>query len=220
MAEKIILSPHIDDAILSMGGQILAWKQQSETVRIIDIFSKMSYVYGTFLPWQLATLIRRREEQKIANELGLEIIYRDLPEAYLRGYRTIDSFFDGTIERVNKEASLLQSVMSAIPSGELFIPMSIGNHIDHQLVTVAALQKNSKYIFYEDMPYAASGINSEIKDQLVERYGLQKRTIKIDIEMKKKLVLSYKSQPVKNWVSLIVNYALRNNGEIQYVQQL
>ena len=85
---KQIISPHIDDAMLSLGGSILNWLKEGEQVRIIDVFSisqainkdAISVLGGKKYPtdFKSAMKIKKAEEKKIQSIFGLIDTYNEV----------------------------------------------------------------------------------------------------------------------------------------------
>ena len=162
----IILSPHPDDAAISLGGMMLAGGPGK--VMVVDVFSRTA---AWRFPDSLANLaridaIRRREEALMSLLTGAQVRMLDLPEALLRG-RTLDEAFTcaaGTGEAAAGRAlaAAAGELAGQYPHARWYLPLGIGNHIDHRVVRDAAVEAlrragvaDRRVSFYEDLPYAA-----------------------------------------------------------------
>ncbi|MDG6900508.1 MAG: PIG-L family deacetylase [Nitrososphaerota archaeon] len=160
----VIVSPHVDDAFLSLGG--LLSKKQFGTALVLNLFSQSKYAkprYGDSV--KEIGKERRREELINAAAVGCAVEFSGLPEAGLRGYQI---GADGKIwgdnpsrrdieVAIEAERRILDRIRDA---KDVFFPLAIGRHVDHMIVSKigieTATRKNSglNFHFYEDMPYA------------------------------------------------------------------
>ena len=64
---KIIISPHIDDAALALGGSLLNWLRAGERVYVLNVFSLCaeSYYDTSGLQNEEKTRLRKKEEVRI-----------------------------------------------------------------------------------------------------------------------------------------------------------
>src|SRR3954449_7408206 len=92
MYDWIYLSPHLDDAALSCGGQIFAASQGGERVLIVTITagnpvgSVSSYAASLHSRWELvdATEARRQEDLAACAILGAESLHWAVPDCIYR----------------------------------------------------------------------------------------------------------------------------------------
>ncbi len=145
---NIIISPHIDDAFLSLGGLLTRDKRTKQ--KVVDIFTITNFTLkGPGNPKQI-TILRKKEEKKNARKLGVEVDF--LP------------FYDNPVRKGGEKEKLVERVKENLKpyldQGErVFFPLGIGNHIDHVVTSKAALELlhetwNTNIYFYEDLPYA------------------------------------------------------------------
>jgi LmbE family N-acetylglucosaminyl deacetylase len=165
---RVVVSPHLDDAILSLGGSIAAWTAAGERVVIATIYTtgptlaRLAPSMRKFADY--AT--RRREDATAAAVVGAEVCYLDQVErAFRRPYLTGWSFFttppgrDGFATLANVTRALA-GVLRA--PEHIYVPFGIGNHVDHVEALVAATDVAhagswlDRVRFYEDF-YALSG---------------------------------------------------------------
>src|SRR3954469_806836 len=88
----IYLSPHLDDAALSCGGQIYAATQRQERVLIVTITAGdpiapvSDYAASLHTRWELvdATAARRQEDLTACSILGADALDWDIPDCIYR----------------------------------------------------------------------------------------------------------------------------------------
>lgn len=179
----IYLSPHLDDAALSCGGLIHQQARQGMRPLVITCFAGVPD-YGMLSPfatWQHQRwgeapdpIGHRRKEDAMAMAcLGaeyehweyLDCIYRSHPASGEFLYTTEEALFD-TIDLSDHHliAELAARLKKSLPmeGALLYAPLAAGQHVDHQLVSQAALQtQNDGYRvwWYEDYPYAENRQN-------------------------------------------------------------
>jgi LmbE family N-acetylglucosaminyl deacetylase len=164
----LILSPHSDDAAFSLGGA-LAGGHLPQPCTVLTLFGRSNYARGGFHPTEAIPRIsteRRAEDQRWAEQTGVNLIYLDLPEAALRHGSHFDTIFapiapgdalPDTAERAIRDA--VQRLDPAL----LLAPLALGGHRDHVLVQRAAraLADGAGLGFYEDLPYAQEAPEAE-----------------------------------------------------------
>ena len=169
MSTTLVISPHLDDAVLSLGGSIAAWVAAGTRVVIATV-----YTTGPALA-ELAPRMRkfadyatrRTEDAAACAALGAEPRYLDqIERAFRRPYLTGWGFFHTPADR-DGFTTLAQVTRALDPLRELdperiVVPLGIGNHVDHVEALIAAtdwaLANNliDRVRFYEDF-YALSG---------------------------------------------------------------
>jgi len=160
----LYLSPHLDDAVLSCGGQIAQLVRAGHRVRVITVFAGDAVSQAAVSPhvqelhrrWQLdpdnPIPGRRAEDLAALQTLGVDaqdILHLAFPDCVYRLgkmgwplYFTRDAIF-GEIAPV--EALLIDHIASAIghqlsairdPESKiiLYLPLAAGHHVDHQMV--------------------------------------------------------------------------------------
>jgi LmbE family N-acetylglucosaminyl deacetylase len=174
--DAIYLSPHLDDAALSCGGQIHARARRGERVSIVTLFAggappaaELSALAADLhRRWGLdsgdAVAVRRDEDRRAARELGAECVQLDLPDAIYRFdrrgtplYSTLAALFLDPADDDHAMDSPLRAALAALPESAVVVaPLAIGGHVDHRAVREAALAvvPRDRLWFYEDFPYA------------------------------------------------------------------
>jgi LmbE family N-acetylglucosaminyl deacetylase len=183
----IIVSPHPDDAALSVGGMILlatmnlpafapgqfaSWignHSDAQDILLLDIFSRTAWTRlpGVTDPGAITSL-RLAEERLAARLMRICLYLLDLPEALLRGHTMGDVFTAAPHQQDQLAAHLIEQeiigLASTHPHARWLLPLGAGQHLDHRLSRDAALAAlaraaipRAQIAFYEDLPYAAAG---------------------------------------------------------------
>ena len=115
----------------------------------------------------------------------------------------------------------LVEVVNSIDFHFILVPISIGNHIDHNIVLEAVLNANipiSKILFYEDLPYTLDFNDNQIFEYL---YKIMKEEIEIepyigmfDRHIKEQNISNYSSQFNASTFNRIIEYStnITKNG--------
>lgn len=153
----LIISPHLDDAVLSLGGFLSL--MHSSNCKVITIFNTAWSVDENIKDWENITEKNLAEEKSVMKKLKCEFKFLNYPEALLRGYVKWNADLD-----MEKEKSLLKRIIQdLLPEIEkydnIFFPKGIGKHVDHLLTrniftAIPKLTKNINIFFYEDIPYS------------------------------------------------------------------
>lgn len=220
--DAIYLSPHLDDAALSCGGQIFQRTRAGQVVLVLttmapeDIPPPPSDHAANFLRRCGLTdgggHIRRREDEAACRRLGAEPAHDSRCEAVSRRdaagnalYPTHEAMFDRVrVEDDPLREQLAGRLAGLPPAGLVAVPLGVGGHVDHQLVRQAAEQVFGAALrYYEDYPYANKfgAVRPYVRprrDWIVERIRLEAESFQARYEA----VMCYASQ-----VGLIFNGA-------------
>jgi LmbE family N-acetylglucosaminyl deacetylase len=149
----LVLSPHLDDAVLSCSGYMQRMQAEGARVVIASVFTEGDpRLYQT----------RRREDRCAAALLGASVRHLGFLDAPYRSAKHRD-FCGIAFGRARDYAPTRRAVACEIASlfdrlrPQLVIaPMAVGNHVDHRIVRDAALAAvdSARLRFYEDRPYA------------------------------------------------------------------
>jgi LmbE family N-acetylglucosaminyl deacetylase len=148
--KRIVVSPHLDDAVLSCGGQL------GPETTAVTVFAGTPPP-GTSLPrWDRLTgasdplgqvLLRRSEDAEALDLLGATYRHLDFLDGQYR---------DGGVDARELAAALRDEVTSDVD--EVWIPAAIGDHPDHVIAREAGLivgwQLQISVTMYADLPYA------------------------------------------------------------------
>lgn len=174
-ATVVVVSPHMDDAVWSIGGIIAALTSAGVRVIVATAFTEINSDASTFgreflgrggLDTQTATRRRREEDEEAVRLLGAEPCHLGLldaicrlPLAYGDKHRLA-----GAAARVlpddpgpNQLGRSLRRLLRDVEPAMLLAPLGIGAHVDHQVVANTVLdmvERNRPTFFFEDFPYA------------------------------------------------------------------
>ena len=171
--DSIYLSPHLDDAALSCGGQIFMQTAAGKRVLIVTIMAGnpqtavSSFAQGLHNRWELATDVvaeRRVEDIAACAILGADHLHWDIPDCIYRLHPETKAELYASEEAIfgdvhPAETPLVEQLATRIASlpfhGRLIAPLTLGHHIDHLFVRQAAEACCGAGLwFYEDYPYA------------------------------------------------------------------
>lgn len=162
----LILSPHLDDAVLSVGALIAEATSRGEDVHVATFFSGA----GTEVAAEACCETRRSEDLRALRVLGAKALHLDLPDAPYRGgaYRSFEQIMfapmDAEDPLVSDVAARIEELVRDLTPDLVLSPLAVGEHIDHRLVFEAAraMVHPDRIAYYEDLPYAlvhgASGL--------------------------------------------------------------
>ena len=219
----VVLSPHPDDAPLSLGQSLLNGLLSQYPVTVVVLFGRTS---GT--RWRMARRVDRRVFGPEPSRYRFTSMWRQCEEAvagvafgYSRTIKTLseaplrpdgDKLLDTT--RVLREPSELTEQIQELlrpylrSDTLLLSPAGFGGHIDHQLVAyaAAALQNCSgaNIGFYEDRPYSTDLDDAAIQAQIDH---LNSELIPViaseaaTASMFRRLKLAYPSQTMAQYVA-------------------
>ncbi len=176
----LILSPHLDDAVLSVGGIMERSINSGVAVFAGTIFTADANEAVISSPrvkelhslWGLGdnpTRIRREEDIAAVQSLGSDYIHGNLPDAIYRTDKDGEALYP-TTKAVFSEPSpkdevwqavrgLLEEWLNGIKPGIVLCPLAVGRHVDHVITSEAFRRLKSAekpdIFLYEDMPYSA-----------------------------------------------------------------
>ena len=181
----VVIEPHMDDAALSVGGRLLHRRGQCR-ITILSVvkwsnFTSYLKLKRNFIDVEQITKLRLEESALAAALLGAEHQCLDWFDGPLRFWPP-ERWSQETIEVFNAEsrtfaylfpdrqevlhlAEQLHRTLAALAPDELWIPMGLGDHMDHHttrnacfhMLSEAREQFASLPVFlYEDLPYAAA----------------------------------------------------------------
>lgn len=172
--DTIYLSPHLDDAALSCGGQIFGQTAVGKSVLIVTIMAGdplpaplTEFADSLHKQWQLFSDIvaaRRAEDVAACQVLGADYVHWTIPDCIYRlhpetGAPLYESAHQIFGEIHPAEAGLIDRLarqMADLPGYERIVaPLTVGHHVDHQLVRLASERglEAGRLRYYEDYPY-------------------------------------------------------------------
>ncbi|MFV9506715.1 MAG: PIG-L deacetylase family protein [Oscillochloridaceae bacterium umkhey_bin13] len=173
---QIVLSPHLDDAALSLGGMLATQAARGRPTLVLNICTGRPDPQVPLSPfaaamherWGLSAtevLARRLAEDEAAFEiLGIDSYQIDQLDAI---YRRPDAYYDnptlfGPVAPADplhaNLVSHLRQLYVRYPQAVIYAPLAVGTHVDHQITYAAAqtlVAHGASVAFYEDFPYVA-----------------------------------------------------------------
>jgi len=173
----VYISPHLDDAAFSCGALIYQQAQAGERVIVITVCAGdpppgrlTPFAHGLHARWRLsaveAVAARRAEDVCAMQVLGATPVYLWVPDCIYRtsstGEAVVMSEADlfGALSPLDEPlvTHVAAQIAHLLPRWEpvqVYAPLGIGQHVDHQLTRRAAEQLGRPLIYVEDYPYAA-----------------------------------------------------------------
>jgi LmbE family N-acetylglucosaminyl deacetylase len=146
----LVVSPHLDDAVLSVPGFIRSRVLGGERVVVLTVCSEGGEGYAGRRAEDLAALA-------LLGALPVHLGLLDAPER--RGLRrsfgdlALGDLADDDADALAVTRTLVERVAALAPEVTL-LPLGVGEHIDHRIVHVAHARLGGRVGFYEDRPYA------------------------------------------------------------------
>jgi LmbE family N-acetylglucosaminyl deacetylase len=187
MTKIAILSPHLDDAVLSCADHILFW-QKHALVTVISIFT---HYQSTFVPSYSQKILkklkfsptayeqqRKKEDRKAMQQLNCTWEHWNLVDGGFRAtdlnahYPTAKSLFTTTVSPQDTTVTTMLDVkMKNIQNtyDVVIVPFGLGNHIDHLLTKNSAKKCIQKrlILYYLEAPYLIKRDNYSLWKKVV-----------------------------------------------------
>ena len=139
----LVLSPHLDDAVLSCAGYLGCHKSVIATV-----FTEGDPSYEA----------RRQEDLEAARIIGARARHLGFKDAPFRSvlYSNFVGIIGGGFKPLLRLEKALAQLLDEFDPEFVLAPLGVGNHIDHRLLRYAAtkLVRPERLLYYEDRPYA------------------------------------------------------------------
>lgn len=215
----IVLAPHLDDAVLSAAGLLLALKGHvSRLVVTIACGNPVRRNNGKRARPRkgfASPSERRKEDIRAMHDLDCDFVHLGFADCiYRRSPTTGDLIYNkaqtkfavGSPEdRAHVEELFLVLRRLCRNMGRVLVvaPLGIGYHVDHLIAAQVALQIAgvSQLLFYEDVPYVFNPqIGAGVADgplAALERLGcmpVRRLAVRYDVETKCRLIRYYESQ--------------------------
>ena len=173
--DYLILSPHPDDAVFSLGQHLINWTKSGKTIKIINVFNS----YGTedlasenawnfllkygYKNVKELTRSRQTDQKNIITRMGIEVDSLNYVDASFRlfsttpVYVTHQALMSGRISTYDSQ--LPQQIIdkiSTISYHQIICPYGVGNHADHTILRKVGdiLKKQKKPVkYYLESPY-------------------------------------------------------------------
>ncbi len=172
--KALIISPHPDDAALSLGPIILAKHFACE---VVTVFNKVTKDYAHLLELrpELIAPTRMKEDRQFAKAINAGIVFLHEVDACNRGYADTE-LFSGRFREKGLLTRLTRKFVRLFDRRRpdiVMVPAAIGGHVDHAVVLRAgislAIARPAEYYIYEDIPYALGKSQQAIKIELSEK---------------------------------------------------
>jgi LmbE family N-acetylglucosaminyl deacetylase len=215
----VVVSPHMDDAILSCGGLLSRLLPVIDCLTVTVCTADPAGVNSDHPPHGIALpSLRRNEEVRALRALGCPLMQLDLLDAIYREnthtksplYPTMQSLWTMPVDADSVHRQELRNRLLPIskPVGDrptLFVtPMGIGHHVDHILCTQVVLSivsSTDHVLLYEDFPYVVDqgahvGLADNAQNALrrLNVRGVECLTQECDLESKVSWISCYESQ--------------------------
>ncbi|OGN72807.1 MAG: hypothetical protein A2X25_05095 [Chloroflexi bacterium GWB2_49_20] len=238
----IYISPHLDDAVLSCGGLI---REQTLSKTCVEIWTicagnppecdlspfaqSLHTLWGTGLE---TPALRRAEDIAACTLIGaryrhlsfLDCIYRQSRDGNWL-YPGEQSLFGDLSPEDESTANTLQTFLAATvkPDDILVVPLTIGNHVDHQMVRMSLEGLERPLLYYSDVPYVLehhsqlSDLTRDFQSQVytfhlqvlsswqesIQAYGSQMEVLFAGVEKMRESIQSYyqRDQGIRLWKS-------------------
>lgn len=183
--KTIYLSPHFDDAVYSCGGTIALQARQGQRPLVITVFAglperccgwySLAYRVHRGMGFNLLAsresrtivIVRRQEDRRALACLDADALWLNYLDAVYRGrppyYTQLHELIGGKLHqqdmlllrRLEEELLVLHK---RLPGVIWYVPLGVGGHLDHQIVSRAAeglIANGASVRYYEDFPYVA-----------------------------------------------------------------
>lgn len=153
MARLIVLSPHFDDAVCSVGAAIAARADAGDDIVVVTVCGVV------------ADADRADGDVRACAIVGARAMHLGVADAPLRGhvesYAGLCLIDDDDAIVGAMQATIANAITTVAAEGddaggdvEVWAPLGVGAHVDHRAVYAAALALPMPVAFYEDRPYA------------------------------------------------------------------
>ncbi len=214
MKKILIISPHLDDAVLSCGDLIHKLNSEGNIIDVVTVFSKdasdlsssaIRFHYNCFLP-NMPMKHRKIEDKKAHKLLNCGSIYLNLLECLYRKnnneflYPDLDNIYHLEKKDTKIIKTVEEKLLKIVNNYDIVLcPMGLGGHADHLVCNKAVnnikKQINGKLFFYEEVAYVCYYYREHIKSNWGD--GLSYKLIELsedDFNSKINGILLYRSQ--------------------------
>ncbi|WP_410813848.1 PIG-L deacetylase family protein [Micromonospora sp. 067-2] len=158
------VSPHLDDAVFSVGGTLAelvdaGWRVQVVTCFTATVAEPSPFALSTQLDKGLPAevdymALRRAEDRAACAVLAAEPVHLPFPEAPHRGYRSAPELFAGVRADDRIGAALRDALRLSVAAADLVLaPQALGGHADHRIVAEAVADLTDAALWWRDVPY-------------------------------------------------------------------
>ncbi|MEW2445863.1 PIG-L deacetylase family protein [Micromonospora marina] len=162
----VAVSPHLDDAVFSVGGTLAVLVSAGWSVQVVTCFTAtvpdppafaLACQLDKGLPADVDYMALRRAEDRAACALlGVQPVHLPLAEAPHRGYADAAALFAGVRRGDPAVEMLAPALRPHLADADLVLaPQALGNHVDHQIVAEAVAGIAADAFWWRDVPYVA-----------------------------------------------------------------
>lgn len=170
--DAIYLSPHLDDAVLSCGGQIHRFVTAGQRVLVVTFTTQVPRELSPGAEelhqrWGLSAeeviSARCREDAEACEVLGVDYLHVDELDAIYRMHPTTGEALYPSARQIFEAPApddeghidvLVRRLRELPPAARICAPLGVGNHVDHVFLRRAAHQIwQDRLEYYEDYPY-------------------------------------------------------------------
>jgi LmbE family N-acetylglucosaminyl deacetylase len=207
----IIFSPHLDDAILSMGALCSYLSEQKKKTEVYSIFTQASKILTSSIQIMLRRAgfedsenyfeVRRKEDLEAWKALGISMVnhlgytdaaWRTEEEGPIYPTNQIANVAVQDEKLIKKLENEIEEIVKYKKNYIVFAPLAVGGHADHQILNIAVKNVCKNLVFFADFPYSLTwpedkpvpGLDDNLKLSL---WGE-------GLENKREAILKYKSQ--------------------------
>lgn len=208
----LVIEPHMDDAILSLGGTMFQRRNEVEftilTMAGRSNFTSYYYLDRPYLNADTVSALRIAESRLVARMLHGQHVELGLLEAPLRYHSDVDwdldwfrvrrrhvGAFISHVSHPREEAQWSEALEDHLDSSrydELWFNLGVGTHTDHDLTRNAVLRlmtrrqelfRRQPVRFYQDVPYAGQfPHHTQLLVTGLSRLGLELRPEVVEVE--------------------------------------
>ena len=172
----LLLSPHLDDAVFSLGAYAYMQARAGEEVTVATVFTATvpeptgfalrCQTDKGFGPEVDYMALRRAEDEAACAIIGTGVEHWGFAEAPHRGYGSAAELFAGVrsgraeMDLVDRIAERVGEALRQNPTTTLYYPRGWGRHVDHLIViraveAVRARWPGVRFVQWYDQPYVA-----------------------------------------------------------------
>jgi LmbE family N-acetylglucosaminyl deacetylase len=232
-----VLSPHSDDAALSLGGTLSLAALQGLDCSILTLFSRSrrTRTGGIEADEARVTAMRKAEDRAFADLVGgAQCAWCDLPDPSVRLPEAREQWYAPrplSEQEYGYVSDVVEFVRAHSDGCLILAPAGLGANRDHLIVRAAALEMGRAaghaVMLYEDLPYAARvrgrDLNGGIAD-LADREGMgvEARTVShASLYMRKRRALmTYRSQINRDIMNRVLCHSLRVGGLVTFGERV
>lgn len=165
----LFLSPHYDDMIYSCAATIDNLLKQGCQVTNVNIFTRSKWsIISDICDTSIISALRFQEEQKVANQLGINSISIGLADSSIHD---LDAETELIMEcdpfLIDKYTEKVKHIVRCLLFDIVLTPLGKYGHIDHRYTRYISdnIFNTSNVLYYEDLPYFAR-FRSEYSNEL------------------------------------------------------